>query len=721
MFRDIRFGLKVLWKDRGYSTTAMLTFAICIGANAAIFTIVNSVLLKTLPLPDSNRILLMSNQYPQSGGGAANSMFSAAPDYYDRLGDMKVFEEQAMYNPANWAFDIDGAPELIRGMNATPSLFRLLRVAPAQGRIFDESEGAIGSHQKIILSYGLARQLYGDNPVPLGQPIRLAGIPYTLVGVMPRNFEFADPLARFWVPLAFSQQQKSDDARHSNNWMNIGRLKPGATIEQAQEQINALNVANLDRFPQNKQVLLNAGFYTRVERLQDALVRNIRGTLYLLWGGAAFVLLIAAGNIANLALARSIVRGKELITRLALGAGRALLVRQLIVETLLITVAGGVVGIVVGLGILQALVTIGLERLPRAGEIRMDLNVVATALSVSIVAGVLIGLLPARHLFKINLSRVLHEQGRTGTIGHQARALRRILVVAQVAIAFVLLLGSALLLASFRNLLAADHGFNAERVITAGMGIPGIRYPTENDARAFTNRALQAVRNVPGVVKAGGTTLIPLGGNNSNSVILAEGYSMKPGEALISPSQAMITPGYFEAMSTPLVRGRYFDEHDNEKTTGVVIIDEVLAKRFWPSVDPLGKRTRKTAMLLALFFGAVSLVLSAVGIYGVLAYLVTQRAREIGIRIALGSSTRGIFMLVMRECAWVVGVGLLLGLSATVPLRSVLQRQIYGLSAMDPLLITMIVVVLATIALIACALPARRAARVDPVVVLNQP
>jgi len=821
VFRDIRFGLKLLWKDRGYAATAILTLAVCIGANTAIFTIVHSVLLKPLPVPESGRILLMSNQYPNSGTGAANFTNSGVPDYYDRLRDLKVYEEQAMYNGTYLSFDIDGSPELIRGMAATPSLFRLLKVAPIQGRFFDDAEGEIGSEQKVILSYGLWQQLYGARPESIGQQIRLGGRSFTIVGAMPRGFEFADPEARFWIPLAFTAEQKSDDSRHSNSWFNVGRLKPGATIEQAQEQVNALNAANLERFPQYKQLLINAGFNTRIERLQDVLVRSVKPTLYLLWGGAAFVLLIGGVNIANLALARSNLRMKELATRLAIGAARAQIARQLIIESLLLAVAGGLTGILAGSGILRALQAIGLDRLPRAGEIHMDLTVVGAALAVSVIAGVLIGLVPVAHLFNVNLNTVLHEESRTGTGGRKARILRRVLIVAQVAFTFVLLIGSGLLLASFRNLLAVDPGFKAEGVITGGIGMPRVRYANDNDVRSFTNRALQAIRSVPGVTNAGGTTIIPLSGNHSDSVIIAEGYQMKPGESLISPMQIIVTPGYFEAMRTPLMRGRLFDERDSETGPLAVIVDERLAARFWPGADPIGKRmykprnpsdllkadentrwlkvvgvvrevqledlagrpttvgayyfpaaqsvprglvvaiktaidpaavlpavraelnkldptmpfanvrtmaeyaslslmSRRAAMLLAISFGLISLFLSAIGIYGVLAYLVTQRTREIGIRIALGSTARGIFKLVLREGLLLVGSGLVLGLAGTVVLRRSLQSQIYGLGAMDPVVIGLVMATLGMIAIAACSLPARRATQVDPVAVLTQ-
>ena len=821
MIADIRFALRLLLKDPSYAVTAILTLAVCLGANTAIFTIVNSVLLKPLPVPDSNRILLMANQYPNARTGVAIFSTSGVPDYYDRRRDVKVFEEQAMYNTTNQAIEIDGIPQQIRGMNATPSLFRLLRVPPVEGRIFDESEGEVGNEQKVILSYGLWQQLYAGRSSAVGQDIRLSGRPFTIVGVMPQGFEFSDPEARFWIPLAFTAQQKSDDQRHSNSWENIGRLKPGATMAQAQAQVDAINAANMERFPQLKELLINAGFHTQVERLQDVLVQSVRPTLYLLWGGAAFLLLIGAVNIANLALARSNLRMKEFSTRLALGAARSQVARQLVIESLLLAVTAGMGSVLIGWGILRVLQRIGIDRIPRAGEIHIDPTVVGAAFVVALIAGILIGLVPVAHLWNVNISSLLHEEGRTGTGGRKARAVRRFLVVSQVGFAFVLLIGSGLLLASFRNLLAVDAGFKPEGVTAATIGIPRARYASDNDVRSLTDRALKAIHNIPGVISGGATTIIPLGGNHNDSVILAEGYQMKPGESLISPMQINVTPGYFETMRTPLIRGRYFNERDNEMNPGVVIIDERIVQKFWPGRDPIGKRmyrpnnsgdllklnentkwltvvgvvrevqledlagrpdsagayyfptaqavprvltfairtsidpstvfrsvreefnkidpamplanvrtmneyvsqslmSRKAAMILAASFALLSLFLSAVGIYGVLAYLVSQRSREIGIRIALGSTKQGVFRLVLREGFWLVSGGLLFGLMGAAALRRVLQTQIYGLGVMDPRVIGIVTIILGAIALVACSLPAKRAAQVDPAAVLNQ-
>ena len=819
LFRDIKFSGRVLWKDRGFAATAILTLAVCIGANVAIFTIVNSVLLSPLPVPDANRIVMMSNLYPNAGVEDFGS--SGVPDYYDRIRDVDVLEEQSVYRLSGETVEIDGIPQRIRKMSATPSLFRLLRAQPVLGRVFVREEGEVGNEEKALLSYGLWQQLYGGDPSVLDTDIRLSGRPFTIVGVMPEDFLFVDPEVLVWTPVAFTDEQKSDDARHSNNWTNVGRLKPGATIEVAQAQVDALNAANLERFPAFKELLINAGFRTAVEPLQERLVRDVRSTLYLLWGGAAFVLLIGAVNIANLALARSGLRLKELATRLALGAARAQVARQLITESVILALIGGVGGVLIGQGMLSAFGRVGLDQLPRAGEIHMDPTVVGFTIATAVLAGLLIGLVPVVHIFRVDLNRVLHEESRSGSSGKGARAIRRALVVAQVGFAFVLLIGAGLLLASFRELLLVDPGFQADGVLTASISAPAVRYEGVEELRPFMSRTLESIEGLPGVESAGAINGIPLGESFSSNVILAEGYEMQPGESLIAPHNLIVTPGYFEAMRIPLRQGRYFTRQDTSDVPASVIVDERLANKFWPGRDPLGQRLyspgdpndllkidentdfynvvgvvanvrrediagnrnqagayyfvydqspsrnmtfairastepealantvrsavaridpelplyavqtmsdrteqslmpRKASMLLALSFGSIALFLSAVGIYGVLAYLVTQRTKEIGIRIALGSSARRVFSLVLGEGAVLVGGGLTLGLIGMVALRQAVGNLIYGVGPTDPLVVSAVVGTLGVVAAIACVLPARRATQVDPIVTLNE-
>jgi putative ABC transport system permease protein len=817
MLNDFRLGLRLLWKDRGFTVTAVLTLAVCIGANTALFSVVDHVVLRPLPFPDSRQIVLMGNQYPGAGVDIGGS--SGAPDYYDRLRETTVFSEQAMYNSTSVSFDQNGTPTRIRLMNVTPSFFRLVGVGPQLGRIFNDSEGEIGSEREAILSHALWRSAFGGDPTIVGRDIRLDGQPYTVVGIMPASFFFVNDDVMLWRPLAFTPQRKTQ--RHSNNWQNIGRLKPGATVQQAQEQIDALNRANLDRFPQYKQLLINARFHTTVVPLQDDLVRTVKPTLYLLWGGALFVLLIGCVNVANLVLVRSRARLKELATRLALGAGRLRVARQLVTEGILLTTASALLGLATGYAVLRLLAGLDIRDLPMGYDIRIDGIVIAYTIAIAAAIGIVLGLIPVVAVMPANLTSVLREEGRSGTSGLGARTLRRALVVAQVGFAFVLLIGAGLLFASFRRVLAVDPGFVSDRVFTASISLPRARYADDPSLTTFLDRSLRELRALPGVSQVGATDTIPFGGNHSDSVILAEGYQMKPGESVISPQAVNVSSGYFEAIGARLVRGRFFDDRDTPTAPKVIIVDEKLARRFWPDQDPIGRRmylpqdinnllaitdktvfltvvgvvhdirladlvtgngevgayyfpmtqntsraltyamkvatdpaalanpvrdvmrrldpelpvygtqtmeertdkslmNRRSPMLLSLGFGGVALFLSAIGIYGVLAYLVTQRRKEIGIRIALGSSAGAIFELVLREGLLLIGAGFVIGAAGAFAVRKSVESQLYGVTATDPVVLVVVTATLAAVAALACALPARRATRIDPIVALSE-
>lgn len=819
LMQDLRFAVRVLWKDRGFALTAVLTLGICIGANAAIFAVVNAVLLQPLPVPDAGQLLHMYNSYP--GAGVSDRGSTGVPDYFDRLRETDVFTEQALYNTRGVTLGLDGSPQRVTAMIGTPSMLRLLQVQPLRGRLFVEEDGEIGKHRKAVLTYASWQRLVGGKDDAVGRDLRINGELYAIVGVLPRNFGFLDPDVVLWLPVAFTAQERSDDSRHSNNWSYVGRLKPGRTIEQARQQVDALNARNLDRFPALKDILLNAGFHTEVIPLQSYLVRDLRGTLYLLWGGVAFVLLIGAVNITNLMLVRSSARTRELATRHALGAGLWRISRQLLTETVLLTLTGAALGLALGYSGLKALVTFGLDQTPQGTAVTMDATVVAFTAVLALVIGVLIGLAPVLNLRHLNLGQAFREEGRSGTSSRRARATRRVLVTAQIAFAFMLLIGAGLLLASFQHVLAVRPGFEAARVLTGTVSPPAARYAEDPSLIAFDNRLLDRVRSLPGVEAAGLTSNLPLSGNYNDSVILAEGYVMKQGESLISPFNSRITPGYLEAMNVPLVRGRFFSASDDERAPKVVIVDERLAARFWGTSDPIGRRmwqpdaadelahgpgpksvfytvvgvvgsvrttgitekapvgmyyypmaqntartvtlvarsagqpealvgairrelatidpelpfygvrpmqervdlslvNRRTPMLLASLFGAIALLLAAVGLYGVLTYQVSQRRREIGIRMALGSDTGRIFTMVVREGLILVGVGLVAGLGGAFAIRRAMETQLFGVGAMDPMVMAGVSIVLGIVALLACAVPARRAARIDPLIALSE-
>ena len=818
--QDLRFAGRILWKDRSFALTALLTLGVCIGANAAIFALVNSVLLRPLPVPDPEQLVHMYNSYPGAGveGGS-----SGVTDYFDRLRETTVFQEQALYNTRGVTRGGDTEPQRVVAMTSTPSLLRLLQVRPIQGRIFTDEEGEIGKTQKAILTFAAWQQWFGGRPDAVGRDLRINGEPYTIVGVLPDGFTFLDPDVRLWIPVAFSAEERSDDNRHSNNWSYVARLKPGATIAQARQQIDALNARNLDRFPQLKQILINAGFHTVVVPLQDYLVRDVKGTLYLLWGGVVFVLLVGGVNVTNLMLVRSSGRLKELATRHALGAGLGRIAAQLLTETFVLAIGGALLGLGLGVAAVRALSRFALDRTPQGTAVSIDATVVAFTFGLGLALAIVIGLIPILSLRRMNLSQMFREEGRSGTAGRGGRAIRRVLVAAQVAFAFMLLIGAGLLLASFQRVLAVKPGFDPGHVLTGIVSPPPSRYKADAQVIAFWNELLERVRRLPGVQAAGATRNLPLGGDYSDSVILAEGYAMAPGESLISPFNASVTPGYFEAMLIPLKHGRFFTASDDERAPKVLIIDERLAQRFWKNENPVGHRmwrpetpeelaqgrpgpksrlftivgvvgsvrttgltekepvgmyyypiaqnpprgmtlvartagdpsslvnairhevtaidpelpffavkpmqqrldeslvSRRTPMMLATLFGAIALFLAAVGIYGVLAYQVAQRRKEIGIRMALGSDAHGIFALIVSEGLWLLCIGVSAGVAGAFAIRRALQTQLFGVQPMDPVVLAVVTVVLGVVALLACAIPARRAARIDPLLALTEP
>jgi predicted permease len=817
MLQDIRFGVRLLWRDRGFATTAILTLALCIGANAAIFAVVNSVLLQPLPVPQSGQLVHMFNAYPGAGVTFGST---GVPDYYDRLRETTAFQEQALYNSRGVTLGGNSEPQRIVSMMGTPSLLRLLQVQPVRGRLFAEEDGEVGKTSKAILTYAAWQQWFGGRDSAIGSDVRINGEPFAVVGVLPKNFGFLNPEVKVWLPVAFTAEQKSDDQRHSNNWSYVGRLKTGVTVEQARQQIDALNARNLDRFPQLKQILINAGFHTVVLPLQDHLVRDLRGTLYLLWGGVVFVLLVGAVNVTNLMLVRSSARMKELATRHALGAGLGRIAAQLLTETLLLSLAGGACGLALGYAGVRALAAFGLESTPQGTHVIMDATVIAFTFGLALVLAVLIGLIPVLGLRQMNLSQSFREEGRSGTASRGARVTRRVLVTAQIAFAFMLLIGAGLLLASFQRILGVHPGFDASHVMTGVVSPPASRYKEDAQLIAFWNQLADRVRALPGVQAVGFTGSIPLGGNYSDSVILAEGYAMAPGESLISPYNSSVSPGYFEAMSIPMKRGRLFNASDDERAPKVLIIDERLAQRFWKGADPVGRRmwkpdkpddltkgpgpttsyytvvgvvgnirttgltekepvgtyyypfaqnagrgmtlvtrtagepasivgtirqvvtsmdpelpffavkpmqqrvdeslvSRRTPMLLASLFGSIALFLAAVGIYGVLAFQVAQRRKEIGIRMALGCDGRRIFGLIVTEGLWLLGVGVGVGLAGAFLIRRAMETQLFDVQPMDPTVLALVTGVLGAVAFLACAVPARRAARIDPLIALN--
>ena len=817
--QDLVFALRLLRRDRAYTIAVILTLGLCLAANAIIFTVVRSVLLRPLPYPESDRLVFTYDSFPGAGVERAGT---SIPNHLDRTKLTQVFDSAALYRARGLDAGDAGRAERLTAQEVTPSFFRVLRAGAIRGRLFTEAEGEEGAPDVVIISHAYWRQQFAGADDVLSRDLRLDGRHYAIVGVMPADFTFLDPEVRLWIPARFRAEERSEQARYSQNHNAIARLAPGVTPSRAQAELDALNAVYIDRAGALKTPLVNAGYRSTVIPLAADLVRGVRGALRLLWGGALFVLLIAAVNITNLALVRTGGRLKELATRHAVGAARGRVTRQLLTETLVLTVLGGAAGLALAAWGLNSLSWIGLDEVPRGHEIRMDGVVVAVTLGLTVVLGLAIGAVPALQIAGRNLTRALQDASRAVTTGRGARFTRRSLVVAQVALAFVLLAAAGLLFASFERLLRVDPGFASEHVLTGRVTLPNARYKDDSDLRTFADRALRRVRSLPGVDSAGLTSNLPFSGDDSSSVVIPEGYQLAPGESVVSPHQLRATNGYFETLQIPLKRGRYFTDADNAEAPRVVIVDEALARRFWPNADPIGRRlylpqrpedvvkpgpdviwlqvvgvvgsvkmtgliegegaragayyfpyaqdpvrnvglavrtsgdpsaltstirqalvdidpqmaffdvlalltrversleSRRTPMLLSVAFGFIALLLASVGLYGVLAYQVSQRTREIGIRIALGSNPSGVVRLVLREGATLVGLGLAGGLAGAIALRGAIASELYDVRALDPLVLTAVAAMLALTAILACLSPARRAARVNPVSALSE-
>jgi predicted permease len=815
---DLVYAFRVLRKDRAYAAAVILTLAICLGANTAIFTVVRSVLLRPLPYPEPDRLVSSFDGFHGAGVERAGT---SVPNYVDRRAMTDVFSGAALYQW--WGFRVgEGAQaESVSAMNVTPSFFQVLGARPANGRLFDEADGTPGRNKVAVLSYFFAARQPGGIDGVVGSRLRLNDEVYDVVGVLPESFSFLSPEVRVFVPLAFTPEQLAESARHSQNHELVLRLAPGVTLARARARVDAQNARVIEQAGELKDVLVNAGYSTTLLPLEADIVRNVRAALRMLWGGVVFVVLIAAVNIANLSLVRANGRMKELATRNAIGAASRRLAKQLIAEATLLMILGALLGVGLGLAALDAIEWIGFTDLPRAHEIRLDGVVLAMTLVPALLLGIVVGAVPAMQLARVSLSSVLREEGRSGTSGRTAKYVRRSLVVAQVALAFVLLMGAGLLLASFQRLLGVNPGFVPEHVLTGRVNPLATRYPDDAALRSYASRALARVRALPGVESAGLTSYLPFSWDNSSSVIIPEGQASKPTESVVAPSQLYVSPGYLEALRVPLKAGRFFTDSDSPEAPRVVIVDEQLAKRFWPNQDAVGRRMylpdapedvtkpgpkvtwlrvvgvvgtvklrgleegenaragayyqayaqapargigwairtrgdavaitaavqqalseidpelrmtdvftmsarvdrslnpRRAPMFLSLGFGAVALLLAAVGLYGVLAYQVNQRTREIGIRMALGSQPSGILRLVLGEGSLLVALGLAGGLAGALALRSAIAAQLYGVGPLDPAVMLGAVVILAATSFIACLGPARRAARVNPIVALS--
>ena len=813
--RDLRFAVRSLTRSPAFTAIAVLTLALGIGANTAIFSVVYSVLLRPLGYAEPERLISIRSAYAATG---VQDIPSSQPEYQDYLAEVSALQDLAAVYPININLTGLGEPQRIQAAVVSDNYFRLLGAAPALGRDFtpDDDRGQIG--YVVIISHDLWRRRFGGDPAIIGKKVRLDDDPMTIIGVMPPGFrhvlESGSSPMEVWAPIALDNPDTDFlNQRMARVYDLIGRLKPGLTVEDAQAELQVLAARLRERYPQNYPEA--QGWHPRAKPLAEQVVGDVRPALLILLGAVGFVLLIGCANVANLLLARATVRERELAVRTALGGSRARLVRQLLTESVVLAVAGGGLGLLLAAWGTSALGRLVAHYLPRSGEIELSLPVLGFSALLILLTAVLFGLLPALHASRTDLQRVLKDAGRGSSSGAPRTRLRASLVVAEVAVALMLLTGAGLLLRSFQRLMAVEHGFDPNRLLTLQVWLPVPndrdkgRYQTQEQRQAFYHRALAAVELVPGVRNAALISRLPLRGRNDTRIEI-EGRPVPPDQPPRSAEARVVSPNYFETMGVPLLAGEGLPEVADSLANGRIVVNRTMARKYWPDGDPIGSRVRifgssgpwvtvvgivgdvrqiglaeppreelylsfravssqemamvvrtgaddperlsaavtaairevdpeqpvfgvmsmerviqqasaerRISMALLLLFAAIALLLSALGIYGVMAYTTTQRRHEIGIRLALGAGTPDVLRLVVGQGMRLVLVGLLAGLFGAWLLSRVLESQLFGITAQDPLTYLTVALLLGAVALLAIWVPARRATRVDPMISLR--
>ena len=811
LLQDLRYGARMLLAKPGFTLAAVLTLALGIGANTAVFSVVDALLLKPLPYADSAQLVHVYNTYPK---GELMMAGTSVPDYMDRRDQAPALADSAIWQPYSFNLSTQSAPERLNGVAATPSLFSTLGAGAALGRTLTDADGQVGSEHVVVLSAGLWKNQFGGDTAVVGRDVRLNGDNYRIVGVMPEGFFFPDHQAQLWAPLAFTDRQRSDEERGREMYDSIGRLAPGASIAQLDAQMDAIVQHNLERVagtPRGdgwKKFVESSGFTGRAQTLHDAWVGDLRPTLWLLQALVAVVLLIACANVANLLLTRLSARQKELSVRTALGAGRARIARQLLIESLLLALVGGAAGLALGAAGVDVIRTLGLGGQTGSFNIAIDMPVLAFSLLLALATGFVFGLFPLLSLARNRTAEALGEGGRGNSAGPASRRVRNALVVAQTAMAVALLGVAGLLIRSYLHVQQQSPGFVSDNVLSAMIVLPKNRYPDEASQAQFYDRLLGEARALPGVKSAGLVNNMPFSGNDGSGSYLIEGRDRSNG-ATPHGYQQTIDEDFFKSMQIPILAGRAFTAQDTATAPPVAIVDETLVKKYFAGQDPIGKRIsnnynedpaktrwmtivgvagtvkrdrlseqttketiyayykqqpdtyatlalrtemapnalvaplrdalrrvdpeqpvfdiktmserialslddRRTPMLLLMLFAGVALALSAVGIYGVLAFAVAMRTGEIGVRLSLGAQRRDILRLILRDGGRLTALGLAIGLVGAIAIATAMRAQLFGVGVLDPATLALVIGVIGTTALVACWLPARRAARIAP-------
>ena len=583
LWHDVRYGARMLVRSPGFTAVAVLALALGIGANTAIFSVVKAVLLNPLPYPDSDRLVWIRETNPASG---ILDEPASAPNFNDWRTQSQSFEALAAFSGAAMTLTGEGEPERLTGVATSANFFQVLGVAPALGRGFSPEEEAAGKNRVVVISHGLWQRHFGARPEAIGRTLTLNGNPHTVVGVAPPDFK--NPVRgqrapELWVPIAFNFEPTQ---RRSDYLSVVGRLKPGTTIEQARADLGAVAARLAQEYPAT-----NTGWGVKVVPLHERVVGDVRPALWVLMGVVGFLLLIACANVANLLLARSAARRQEIAVRSALGARRGRLVRQFLTESLMLSVVGGGLGLLLAAWGVELLVALSPGNIPRLDEVGLDSRVLLFTSAVSVATGVLFGLLPALQASKTDLSESLKEGGGRGsTAGRGAGRLRNSLVVSEIAITVVLLAGAGLMIRSFLSIQSVDPGFRPERILTFNFGLPSAKYREDPQLTAFFEQFVARAAQLHGVERAALASALPLAGGADVLAFSIEGRPAPPPEVVQDAEFTSITPDYFDVMGIPLVRGRKFTERDREGAPEVVIVNETMARRYWPNEDPLGKR-----------------------------------------------------------------------------------------------------------------------------------
>ncbi|MCI0486444.1 MAG: ABC transporter permease [Blastocatellia bacterium] len=815
LLQDLRYGARMLLKKPGFSLVAIITLALGIGANTAIFTVVNAVLLQPLPFPESDRLVLLNES------GTQMQMSVAWPNYLDWREQNRVFEHIGVFNRGSYNLTGSGEPERILAARMSADLFAALKADASIGRVYTDDEDKPGANAVVVLSHGLWQRRFGGEPQILNQTISLNGRGYTVIGVMPQEFQFPNRV-EMWVPVApLSDDPDWQQRGNHPGLIGVARLRAGVTLEQARSDMESVAVSLEQQYPQTNQ-----GNRVRIRPLKEVAVGDVGPALWMLLGAVGFVLLIACANVANLLLARAATRQREMAIRTALGAGRWRIIRQLLTESVMLALLGGGLGVLLAQWGVDLLLKLNPDSLPRADEIATDNRVLLFTIALSILTGLVFGLIPALQTSRTDVHETLKEAGRSST--GSRHWLRNGLIVTEVALTLVLLVGAGLLIRSFYSLIQVDPGFSYERVLSFNISLPNQQYDTPEKRIAFYQRLIENIQAIPGVQSAGYASGLPLGNNGWQTSFTVDGQPPPPGQAPLMEA-CLVSPDYFRTMNISLKAGRWFTEQDNrehlrgrdlsrmseeqieEEALNSIVIDEEFARRHWPDEDAVGKHIRpgrdpsgpfievigivgrvkmdglntdsnrvqgympflqlpgndmtvvlkssiepeqvvaaarkqvqaidpgqpiyntrtlleirsesiapeRLNLLLLGSFASLALLLAIVGIYGVMSYSVTERTREIGLRMALGAQQGDVLRLVIWKGMKLAVAGVVIGLAASYFLTRLMKRLLFEMSASDPVTFALVALLLSVVALVACWVPARRAARVDPMEALR--